>query len=110
LNVKGAVWAEFSFGQEVYTQWLQVGRLDGLDLLLGMDWLTTYGVTIDCASRAICVRGGHVQFGQVLTVHSKDLVCMAKTVRICSRGVQRVLCYMGDPTRAGKEVLVEGTG
>jgi hypothetical protein len=101
LNVRETVLAEFGFGQEVYTQWLQ-----GLDLLLGMDWLTTYGVTIDCASRAIRVRGGHVQFGQVLTVHSKEFVRMAKTVRICSRGV---LCYTEDLTRAGKEVLVEGT-
>jgi len=109
LNVSGAVLAEFQFGQGTYDQWLQIGRLEGLDLLLGMDWLTTYGVTIDCAARVIRVSGGNVQFGQVMTVHSKDLVRMAKTVRIRSRGVQRVLCYTGDLSRAGKEVLVEGT-
>ena len=55
--------AEFWFGKYAYVQSLQVGRLEGLDILLGMDWLTTYGVTIDCAKNYIKVRGTHIQFG-----------------------------------------------
>jgi hypothetical protein len=48
--------------------------LHGLDLLLGMDWLSTYNVIIDCASRTISIGAQDVAFGQVLTVNSGDLV------------------------------------
>jgi hypothetical protein len=44
-------------------QLLHVGRLEGLDLLLGMDWLTTYGVAINCAAQTIRMRSDSIQFG-----------------------------------------------
>jgi hypothetical protein len=109
LNVKGAVLAEFQFGGGSYLQWLHVGRLQGLDLLLGMDWLTSYGVIVDCASRTIRVGESNIQFGRAMAVNSRDLVRMTKTVRIRPRGVQRVICHIEDPSRAGEQVLVEGT-
>ena len=45
----------------------------------------------------------------MLAVSSGDLVRLAKTTRIRSRGVQRVICSTDSSDRAGEEVLVEGT-
>ena len=49
LEVKGAVSLEFKLGEGLYDQLTHVGKLEGLDLLLGMDWLSSYGVTIGCS-------------------------------------------------------------
>jgi len=109
LQVRGAVQADIQVGNVTYSQLLQVGRLEGLDLLLGMDWLTTYGVAIDCAAQTIRMGSDSIQFGRAMAVNSGDLVRMAKTVRVRPRGVQRVACRIEDPGRRGREVLVEGT-
>jgi len=108
LQVRGAVQADIQVGNVTYSQLLQVGRLEGLDLLLGMDWLTTYGVAIDCAAQTIRMGSDSIQFGRAMAVNSGDLVRMAKTVRVRPRGVQRVACRIEDPGRRGREVLVEG--
>jgi predicted aspartyl protease len=66
LEVAGAVNIDLQLGNENYRQLVQVGRLAGLDLLLGMDWLSTYGITVDCASRTIKIGVQCVAFGQAL--------------------------------------------
>jgi hypothetical protein len=109
LEVARAVDIDLQLGDENYKQLVHVGRLHGLDLLLGMDWLSTYNVVIDCASCTISIGTQDVAFGQVLTVSSGDLVRLTKTVRIHPRGVQRVMCLVLDLSRVGEEVLVEGT-
>jgi len=109
LEVAGTVNIDLQLGNENYRQLVQVGRLAGVDLLLGMDWLSTYDVVVDCASRTIKIGVQRVAFGQALTVSSGDLVRLTKTVRIRPRGVQRVMCQVTDLTRVGEEVLVEGT-
>jgi len=86
-----------------------VRKLEGLDLLLGMDWLSSYGVTIDCAAKTIRIATKDVTFGRAMTVSSGDLGRMCKTVRFQPRGHQRVLCQIRDLSRVGQEVLVEGT-
>ena len=83
--------------------------MEGLDLLLGMDWRSSYGVTIDCAAKTIRIGTKDVTFGRAMTGSSGDLARMCKTVRIRPRGVQRVLCKIRDLSRVGQEVLVEGT-
>jgi hypothetical protein len=92
-----------------YEQTVQVGWLQGLDLLLGMDWLVTHEAEINRGRRTIRVKENpEVSFGRILAVDSKDLVRMDKTVRIRPRGVQRVSCHVRDLSKAGREVLVEG--
>ena len=84
-------------------------KLKGLDLLQGMDWLSSYGVTIGCAAKTIRIATKDVTFGRAMTVSSGDLMRMCKTVRFQPRGYQRVLCQIRDLSRVGQEVLVEGT-
>jgi len=48
LEVEGLLQAEVELGGQKYEQEMQVGRLEELDLLLGMDWLATYRVEINC--------------------------------------------------------------
>jgi len=43
-----------------------------------------------------------------MKVGTNDLIRLDKTIRIRPRGVQRVACRVGDLSRAGREVLVEG--
>ena len=66
LEVAGTVNIDLQLGNENYRQLVQVGLLAGVDLLLGLDWLSTYGVTVDCASRTIKIGVQRVAFGQAL--------------------------------------------
>jgi hypothetical protein len=109
LQVQGVVQADIQVGNVTYSQLLHIGRLGWLDLLMSMDWLTTYGVAIDCAAQTIRMGSDSIQFGRAMAVNSGDLVRMAKTVCIRPRGVQLVACRIEDPRRRGREVLVEGT-
>jgi hypothetical protein len=99
LQVRGAVQAHIQVGNGTYSQLLHIGRLEGLDLLLGMDWLTTYGVAIDCAAQTIRMGSDSIQFGRATAVNSGYLVCMAKTVRVRPVGVQRLAYCIKDPGR-----------
>jgi hypothetical protein len=81
----------------IFSQLLHIGRLEGLDLPLGMDWLTTYGVAIGCAAQTIRMGSDSIPFGRAMAVNSGDLVHMAKTVRVLLHGVQRVACRIEDP-------------
>jgi len=85
-----------------------VRKVKGLDLLLGMDWRSSYGVTIDCAA-SIRIGTKDVTFGRARTVSSGDLVRMCKTMWIRPQGIQRVVCRICNLSRVGQEVLVEGT-
>jgi hypothetical protein len=108
LDVEGLLQAEVELGGQKYEQEMQVGRLEELDLLLGMDWLVTYRVKIDCGNRSIRIGTQQIQFGSVMKVGTNDLTRLDKTIRIRPRGVQWVACRVGDLSRAGREVLVEG--
>ena len=109
LDVEGVCKVNFVVDGETFPIEVFVGKLENLDLLLGMDWLCTYGVELDCGSRTIRIGLHEMQFGhQILAVGSKDLVSMDKTVRIRPRGVQRVSCHVRDLARVGQEVLIEG--
>ena len=50
LDVKGQCLVDLSLAGAIYQQTVYVGRLEGLDLLLGMDFLTTYEVELDCGA------------------------------------------------------------
>ena len=106
--MKGQCLVDLSLAGATYQQTVYVGRLEGLDLLLGMDFLATYGVELDCGARTVRIGADEISFGRALKVGSNDLVRMDKTVRIRSRGVQRVSCHLPDLSRVGQEVLVEG--
>ena len=96
LNVKGAIDAKFRLGDGCYDQRILVGRLEGLDLLLGMDWLTTYGVNIDCATKTVRIgEARSILFGQVLAVLGKDLVRLTKTVRVRREGYSALCVTSG---------------
>ena len=73
-----------------------------------MDFLATYEVELDCGARTVQIGADEIPFGKTLKVESNDLVRMDETVRIRSRGVQRVSCHLPDLSRAGRKVLVEG--
>jgi hypothetical protein len=109
LAYRGVIMSEVEVQGGRRSQLYRVGRLERLDLLLGMGCLSSYGAAIDCATRTIRIGARDVGFGKAMTVHSKDLIRLTKTVRIRPRGVQRVMCRVEDSTRVVREVLVEGT-
>ena len=96
-------------GNVTYNQLLHKGMLEGLDLLLGMVWLTTYRGAIDCAAQFIRMGSDSIQCGRAMAVNSGDLARMVTTVRVRPRGVQRMACRVEDPRQRGREVLVDGT-
>ena len=109
LDVEGMCTIQFKLGGITYEQTVQVGRLEGLDLLLGMDWLVTHKAEINCGRRTIWLKENpEVSFGRILAVDSKELVRMDKTICIRPRGMQQVSCHVRNLSKAGREVLIEG--
>ena len=50
---KGCFQVPLSIGRHVFPSDLIILESQGLDVILGMDWLSMYGGNIDCASKSI---------------------------------------------------------
>ena len=50
---KGCFQVPLSIGRHVFPSNLIILESQGLDVILGMDWLSLYGGNIDCASKSI---------------------------------------------------------
>jgi len=66
LDVKGQCQVDLRLAGATYQQTVYVGRLEGLDLLLGMDFLATYEVELDCGARTVRIGTHEIQFGRAL--------------------------------------------
>ena len=62
---RGCFQVPLSIGRHVFRSDLIILESQGLDVILGMDWLLMYGGNIDCASKSI-----------LLTTRKKDQVCI----------------------------------
>src|SRR4051812_35541012 len=51
---QGCFQVPLSIGRHVFPTDLIILESQGLDVILGMDWLSMYGGNIDCASKTIC--------------------------------------------------------
>ena len=82
LDVEGTCHQDSIFDRESLPIEVCVGKLESLDLLLGMGWLCTYGVELDYKARTIEVRFYESELGRMLSARSNDLVSLDRTVRI----------------------------
>ena len=82
LDVEGTSHLDIIFDRESLPIEVCVGKLESLDLLLGMGWLCTYGVELDYKARTIEVGLYESELGRILSARSNDLVSLDRTVRI----------------------------
>ena len=52
---QGCFQMPLTIGRHVFPSDLIILESQGLDVILGMDWLSMYGGNIDCASKTICL-------------------------------------------------------
>ena len=53
MDSRGCFQVPLSIGKHVFPSDLIILESQGLDVILGMDWLSMYGGNVDCASKSI---------------------------------------------------------
>ena len=88
---QGCFQVPLSIGRHVFPSNLIILESQGLDVILGMDWLSMYGGNIDCASKSILLT----------TPEGKDQVCIPACAEEDSSKLSNRSCAGGSTSSEG---------